>query len=186
MSWNQLKSILKISPYIQSKTTVHAHQLQSSAQYIISALKYFESTVEDFQRRLLVSSILVAACQLFDDDKSVQIQFDQAIRGVSLNYECTFDFILRRKNKIIAVIYAKHDRIEQGMVRAFLGCEALSEKFELKSVDAVVTNLFAWTFLKSSDDEARMDERAFDILSKPSESLTEITGRLYKMLDDSD
>ena len=98
-----------------------------------------------------------------------------------------FEFVLRRGDKTVCIVEAKRDDINQGMAQNLLGCEVAAEIDDLHSVYGIVTNYLQWNFLRSLDEKIEIDECSIRMLpgGRPtSDSLVEITGKIYAMLSD--
>ncbi|EGF78846.1 hypothetical protein BATDEDRAFT_90292 [Batrachochytrium dendrobatidis JAM81] len=132
VSWNQVKDVLRTTPYIQSSKAIPDTQFNILTQYLSFATKCFGSVISFMgpQRLHLIAPIII--CVLPVQRRSAEIG-------------------------------------------------------HLDSVYGIVTNYAQWSFLRSLDEKIEMDECSIKLLpgGEPStDSLVDITGKIYAMLSD--
>ncbi|KAJ8331068.1 hypothetical protein O5D80_001078 [Batrachochytrium dendrobatidis] len=167
VSWNQVKDVLRTTPYIQSSKAIPDTQFNILTQYLSFATKCF------------------VVCFLFNGD--VQIEVEENLNGDFLKAHGHFEFVLRRGDKKVCIVEAKKEDMDQGMTQNLIGCEVAAEIGHLDSVYGIVTNYVQWNFLRSLDEKIEMDECSIKLLpgGEPStDSLVDITGKIYAMLSD--
>ncbi|KAK5667467.1 hypothetical protein QVD99_006061 [Batrachochytrium dendrobatidis] len=159
VSWNQVKDVLRTTPYIQSSKAIPDTQFNILTQYLSFATKCFD----------------------------VQIEVEEDLNRDFLKAHGHFEFVLRRGKKRVYIVEAKKEDMDQGMTQNLIGCEVAAEIGHLDSVYGIVTNYAQWSFLRSLDEKIEMDECSIKLLpgGEPStDSLVDITGKIYAMLSD--
>jgi hypothetical protein len=187
VKWNQVKNVLRTTPYVQKPKGIPEIQLNILSQYLSFASKCFGPVTsgKESQRLHLIAPIIICVCFLFNGD--VQIEVEEDLYGDFLKAHGHFEFVLRRGDKRVCIVEAKRDDMGQGMAQDLLGCEVAAEIDHLDSVYGIVTNYVQWNFLRSLDEKIELDERSVKLLDggEPSrDSLIEITGKIYAMLSD--
>ncbi|KAJ8324722.1 hypothetical protein O5D80_006961 [Batrachochytrium dendrobatidis] len=187
VSWNQVKDVLRTTPYIQSSKAIPDTQFNILTQYLSFATKCFGSVISFMgpQRLHLIAPIIICVCFLFNGD--VQIEVEEDLNGDFLKAHGHFEFVLRRGKKRVYIVEAKKEDMDQGMTQNLIGCEVAAEIGHLDSVYGIVTNYAQWSFLRSLDEKIEMDECSIKLLpgGEPStDSLVDITGKIYAMLSD--
>jgi hypothetical protein len=184
VKWNQVKSVLRTTPYVQSSKAIPEIQFNILSQYLLFALKCF-GPVTSSNKLHLIAPIIICVCFLFNGD--VQIEVEEDFDGDFLKAHGHFEFVLRRGDKRVCIVEAKKDDMGQGMAQDLLGCEVAAEIGHLDSVYGIVTNFIQWNFLRSLDEKIELDGRSVQLMDggEPSrDSLIEITGKIYAMLSD--
>jgi hypothetical protein len=186
VSWHQVKSVLRTSPYIQSLKPIPDAQFGILSQYLSYSTKCFGPvTGKESQRLYLIAPIIICVCFLFNGD--VQIEVEEDLDGDFLKAHGHFEFVLRRGDKRVCIVEAKKDDMGQGMAQDLLGCEVAAEIGHLDSVYGIVTNYVQWNFLRSLDEKIELEECSIMLMpggEPSSDSLKEITGKIYAMLYD--
>lgn len=118
----------------------------------------------------------------------VEIEIEASLIGKVIRAHGRFEFLIKRRRKIIAILDTKRDDCERGIPQVLLGCEGevAAETEELDVVYGIVTNYTEWCFLKSSNREVLHDKCS---LSSPNadpdpDSLRKIAGKIYSILSD--
>jgi hypothetical protein len=186
VSWNQVKNVLRTTPYIQSSKAIPDIQFGILSQYLSFATKCFGPVTsgKESQRLHLIAPIIICVCFLFNGD--VQIEVEEDLDGDFLKAHGHFEFVLRRGDKRVCIVEAKKDDMGQGMAQDLLGCEVAAEIGHLDIVYGIVTNYVQWNFLRSLDEKIELEECFMDMdTNGPVEaSLLKITGKIYAMLSD--
>ena len=183
VKWNQVKNVLRTTPYIQSSKAIPEIQFNILSQYLSFASKCFGPVTsgKESQRLHLIAPIIICVCFLFNGD--VQIEVEEDLDGDFLNAHGHFEFVLRRGDKRVCIVEAKKDDMGQGMAQDLLGCEVAAEIGHLDSVYGIVTNYVQWNFLRSLDEKIELEECSLYLMNGAAtkESLTLITGKIYAM-----
>jgi hypothetical protein len=187
VSWTQVKNVLRTTPYIQSSKAIPDVQFNILSQYLSFATKCFGPVTsgKESQRLHLIAPIIICVCFLFNGD--VQIEVEEDLDGDFLKAHGHFEFVLRRGDKRVCIVEAKKDDMGQGMAQDLLGCEVAAEIDRLDLVYGIVTNYVQWNFLRSLDEKIELEECSIKLLpggEPSSDSLIEITGKIYAMLSD--
>jgi hypothetical protein len=186
VSWNQVKNVLRTTPYIQSSKAIPDIQFGILSRYLSFATKCFGPVTsgKESQRLHLIAPIIICVCFLFNGD--VQIEVEEDLDGDFLKAHGHFEFVLRRGDKRVCIVEAKKDDMGQGMAQDLLGCEVAAEIGHLDIVYGIVTNYVQWNFLRSLDEKIELEECFMDMdTNGPVEaSLLKITGKIYAMLSD--
>jgi hypothetical protein len=186
VSWNQVKNVLRTTPYIQSSKAIPDIQFGILSHYLSFATKCFGPVTsgKESQRLHLIAPIIICVCFLFNGD--VQIEVEEDLDGDFLKAHGHFEFVLRRGDKRVCIVEAKKDDMGQGMAQDLLGCEVAAEIGHLDIVYGIVTNYVQWNFLRSLDEKIELEECFMDMdTNGPVEaSLLKITGKIYAMLSD--
>ena len=98
----------------------------------------------------------------------------------------TFDFMIRRRGKIVGIVFAKRNMMEEGMIQCAIGCEVAAELEESDIVHGIVTDYIQWCLIRSSNDKIEFQESSLWITSgiPDRQSLSKIAGTIYAMLSD--
>jgi hypothetical protein len=189
MSWDSVKHVLDYEPYSQRVKEMpdpqFSHLYENILQTHLTRGSIFKGN-ED-KRLAFINPILTGVAALFNGD--VEILHEEDLEGTFVKARGHFQFILRRQNKIVCLVVAKKEQLEQGMVQDLVGCEVAAEIGELSCVYGIVTNYVEWLFLRSLDDKIEMD---FSVLTSTSdhvtdkESLKVIVGKMYAILSEED
>jgi hypothetical protein len=186
VKWNQVKNVLRTTPYVQSSKAIPEIQFNILSQYLSFASKCFGPVTsgKESQRLHLIAPIIICVCFLFNGD--VQIEVEEDLDGDFLKAHGHFEFVLRRGDKRVCIVEAKKDDMGQGMAQDLLGCEVAAEIGHLDSVYGIVTNYVQWNFLRSLDEKIELEECSLNLMNGAAtkESLTLITGKIYAMLSD--
>lgn len=186
VSWNQVKNVLRTTPYIQSSKAIPDFQFGILSQYLSFATKCFGPVTsgKESQRLHLIAPIIICVCFLFNGD--VQIEVEEDLDGDFLKAHGHFEFVLRRGDKRVCIVEAKKDDMGQGMAQDLLGCEVAAEIGHLDSVYGIVTNYVQWNFLRSLDEKIELDECSLKLVNgaATNDSLALITAKIYAMLSD--
>jgi hypothetical protein len=94
--------------------------------------------------------------------------------------------MLKRKDKVVCIVEAKHYDFQQGIAQDLVGMEVASDVDNLDVVYGIVTNYAEWIFLKNHNDKVEMDEDVLkrEIGTPTLESLKRIAGKIYALLSD--
>ena len=179
VTWKQVKNILCTTPYVQSTKDIPEVKFDFLSQYLSFATKCFGSLFfgKESHRLHLIAPIIICVCSLLND---VTILVDEDLDGNYLKAHGHFEFVLRRGDKTVCIVEEKRDDINHGMVQD-------AEIGHLSKVYGIVTNYLQWNFLRSLDEKIEVDECSIRILpgGRPtSDSLVEITGKIYALLSD--
>ncbi|EPZ34517.1 hypothetical protein O9G_001773, partial [Rozella allomycis CSF55] len=184
VTWNDVKKIFNPRKYVQERRNIDNDQLSILTQYLSITTKCFGTvtTGNDAKRLHFIAPVLICVCILFDGD--VEILVEEDLIGNFVKAHSHFEFMLRRKNKVVCIVEAKKDDLEQGMAEVLVGCEVAAEIGGLDIVYGIVTNYFQWNFLRRLDDKVEMEECSLSHTPEGPErdSLKNIAEKIYAML----
>ncbi len=186
ITWKQVESIFNPTRYVQPQRAVDDTQIDFLAQYLSYTTQCFGpiTTGKEAKRLHFIAPVLVCVCFLLEGD--VEIVAEEDLVGEYVKAHGHFEFMLRRGNKVICIVEAKKDDIEQGMAQDLVGCEVAAEVGGLDVVYGIVTNYVQWNFIRSSNNKVEMEECSLSLESEGPEkqSLKRIIEKIYSMLSD--
>jgi hypothetical protein len=185
VNWDQVGPILRTSVYEQPMRAVGDDCLNSLSQYLAKASQCFGDVLEGKEAKRLhfIGPILVCVCSLVDD---VEILVEEDLRGNIVRASGHFEFMIRKGRKLVCIVEAKKDDMEQGMAQDLVGCEVAAEVDQLDVVYGIVTTYYQWRFLRSRNDVIERDDCNISVTSNGPDldSLRRITGKIYAILSD--
>lgn len=185
VNWDQVGPILRTSVYEQPMRAVGDDCLTLLSQYLARASQCFGDVLEGKEAKRLhfIGPILVCVCSLIDD---VEILVEEDLRGNIVRADAHFEFMIRKGRKLVCIVEAKKDDMEQGMAQDLVGCEVVAEINRLDMVYGIVTTYYQWRFLRSRNDVIERDDCNITVTSKGPDldSLRRITGKIYAILSD--
>jgi hypothetical protein len=186
VKWNQIKHLLRTTPYVQSSKTIPDIQANFLTEYLSFAEKCFDPVVSGKESRRIhfIAPVIICVCFLFNGD--VQIEVEEDLAGNFLKAHGHFEFVLRRGDKRVCIVEAKKDDMNQGMAQDLLGCEVAAEINNLDLVYGIVTNYVQWIFLRSLDEKIEMDNCFLSQTGGAVDkaSIVLIASKIYAMLSD--
>lgn len=185
--WSKVEPVFSPISYIQPMRMIdekHLISLQESLSNDAKCLGFL--TTREAKRRYFIYNVLKCVSILFDGD--LQILVEEDVYGRTLGAHGHFEFMIKRGNKVVCVVEAKKDDMEQGMTKVLVGCEVVAECGESDVVYGIVTNYLNWSFLRSFNDKIELEENTLSFYNNLPilDSLKEITGKIYAMLSDDD
>ena len=158
VSWNDVKHVLKTTPYTQSSKAIPDIEFGILSQYLSFATKCFGpiTSGKESQRLHLIAPIIICVCILFKGEVTIEVEED--LCGQFLKAHGHFEFMLSRGGKRVCIVEAKRDDMCQGLAQDLLGCEVAAEVGHLDSVYGIVTNYLQWNFLRSLDEKIEFEE----------------------------
>lgn len=90
---------------------------------------------------------------------------EEDVKGENVHVNGHFKFVLQRSEKRnIAIVEAKQNGMQQGMVQNVTGLEALSDVEMLTAAYyTIVTNYIDWIFLIRGDDKIQMHQCSLEV-----------------------
>lgn len=184
VTWGQVKDIFKPSIYVQPRLEIDDNTLDILVEYLSRATMPlgFIHTGKEVQRLHFIAPILVCVCSLFKGDVDIVVEED--LKGESIKAHGHFEFMLRRGNKVVCIVEAKRDDLEQGIAQDLVGCEVAADVGGLNVVYGIVTNYIEWIFLRSLDE--KIEWEGCSLFLEPygphKDSLKKIAEKIYAML----
>ena len=184
VTWNQVESVFNPTNSIQPRRYIDDAHLSFLAQYLSITTRCFGHITTGSQAKRLhfIAPILMCVCNLLQGD--VEFVVEEDLVGNFVKARCHFEFMIRRGRKVICVIQAKKDDLEQGMVQFLIGSEVAAEVGSLDDVYGIVTNYIQWNFLHTFSDRVEKEECSLRLTPNgpERESLREIAEKIYGML----
>lgn len=144
LTWNLVSPVYSpiIHLYSQPIRKVPEEKIKQLHNYLVSVTRRlgYVTSGKESQRLHFIAPILIYVSELFGPEDPIQIGIEENLNGVNVKANGHFEFMLKRKNKIICIIEAKNDAMEQGMAQNLVGLEVASEKDGLDIVYGIVTN----------------------------------------------
>ena len=186
VTWDQLKSGLRITKYVQSEKSIDDVDLDLFEQYLSVTTKCFKSIScgGDIQRLYYIAPIIMSIGKLFDGD--VEISVEEDLAGKFVQGQVHFEFMLKRRDRAVCVVLARKGNLNEAMVKGVIGCEIAAEVCELNQVYAIVTDYIRWNFLRSHKDKIQFEECSLHVSPDGPlrDSLKEIVAKIYSMISD--
>ena len=172
--------------YAQSTKDIPEEKLRHLSDHLDLARKCVGTykTGKEAKRLAYITPILIVVCSLFDEEDAVKLSFEEDLIGVNVRATGHFEFVIERGDKRICIVEAKKDDMDKGLAQILIGCEVACDVDKSHVVYGIVTTLSDWTFLRSCDDRIEKHEVTMLVRDNEiaSESLKEITGKIYSML----
>jgi hypothetical protein len=183
ISWDQVSCIFSTTHYEQPQKDIGEERAQFLKEYLYYVTKCMARIGGEAQRIHLIAPILFCVGSLLDE---VQIQIEKELKGDFIEAHGRFDFVIKRRNKIIGIVEAKKENIDQGMAQDLVGCELAAERERLDVVYGIVTNYVEWVFLRNTNDEIFEDRISITTTchGPQTESLKMVTDKIYAILSD--
>lgn len=139
---------------------------------------------KEAKRLFFINLIIVAVCNFFHGEVKVLVEEDYNGNDVKANGR--FEMVLQRGTKRVCIVEAKKDDMEQGEAQCLVGCEVISDVYQVSTVYGIITSYEVWRFTKSTDDEIFENActLAMNAMVPTIESLNEITGKICGMLSE--
>jgi hypothetical protein len=181
--WEDVKYLFNPINYVQERREISASRLESLSDYLSLATKGLKGYSGNEAKLLhFIAPVLIYVCTLFDD---IEIVVEENLNGKFITAKGRFEFMLKRKNRIVGIVEAKKDdNMEQGMAQDLVGCEVAAEVEGVDIVYGIVINYKKWTFLRNFNDRIEMEEcKLIETSTGPEqESLKIIAEKIYGML----
>jgi hypothetical protein len=157
VTWNDVKSIFKTTPYVQAPRVINDATLNLLSVYLAIANKSFGgiSTGKEATRLHFIAPILIIISSLLE---GVQIVTEEHLEGKFVKADGHFEFMLKRESKIVCIVEAKREDVDQGIAQDLLGLEVAAEQGGLDIVLGIVTTFINWIFLRSLGHRVERDE----------------------------
>jgi hypothetical protein len=188
VTWKLISPIFKIEEYSQPMKQVPFETIEYIQNYLAKAHKSLGGLAQanDSKKLHFIAPILICVVYLFGPNDPVEMGIEEDLTGVNVKANVHFEFMLKRKDKIVCIVEAKHYDLQQGMAQDLVGMEVASDVDGLDVVYGIVTNYAEWIFLKNHNDKVEKDE---DVLHRENgiptlESLKRIAGKIYALLSD--
>jgi hypothetical protein len=188
VTWKLISSIYNIEEYSQPVKEIPLETIEYIQNYLAKAHRSLGGLAQGNESKRLhfIAPILICVVFLFGPNDPVEIVIEEDLTGVNVKANGHFEFMLKRKDKIVCVVEAKHYDLQQGMAQDLVGMEVASDVDDLDVVYGIVTNYAEWIFLKNHNDKVEKDE---DVLHREHgvptlESLKRIAGKIYAFLSD--
>lgn len=190
VKWNMISSLYEpiMEDYTQAVKEIPLDKMDLLHTYTKSLAKCLGPVMrgKESQRLHFITPILVFVCDLFGPQDDVRIVIEEDLNGYDVKANGHFEYMLKRKNKIICIVEAKKDDLDQGRAQDLVGMEVASEVDSLDIVYGIVTNYVEWFFLKSKNDKVEQD---YDTLTFESgvvtfDTLKRVAGKIFDMLSD--
>jgi len=188
LTWKLISPIYKLQLYSQPVKELPLETIEYIRDYLSKAHRGLGALAQgnDSKRLHFIAPILICIVILFGPNDPVEIVIEEDLSGEQVKANVHFEFMLKRKDKIVCIVEAKHYDLQQGIAQDLVGMEVASDVDDLDVVYGIVTNYAEWIFLKNHNDKVEMDE---DILDRENEtptlkSLKRITGKIYALLSD--
>jgi hypothetical protein len=188
LTWKLISPIYKLQLYSQPVKEVPSETIEYIQDYLSKAHRGLGALAQGNESKRLhfIAPILICIVILFGPNDPVEIVIEEDLSGEQVKANGHFEFMLKRKDKIVCIVEAKHYDLQQGIAQDLVGMEVASDVDDLDVVYGIVTNYAEWIFLKNHNDKVEMDE---DVLKRENgtptlESLKRITGKIYALLSD--
>jgi predicted type IV restriction endonuclease len=186
VDWDQVGPILRTSVYEQRMRAIDEDSLNLLSEYLARASKCFGDVLEgkEAAKRLhFIGPILVCVCSLVN---GVEILVEEDLRGNIVRANGHFEFMIRKGGKVVCIVEAKKNDMEQGMAQDLVGCEVAAEVEQLNVVYGIVTTYYQWRILRSQNDVIERDDCNIALTRNgpDMDSLRRITGKIYAILTD--
>ena len=183
VGWSDVESVFELESYEQVRTDIPADRLDILHKYLSYVSQCCGSLIpgNEAKRLQFISPIIVCVCSLLSD---VKLYTEEELVGSYVRAHGRFEFMIRRGKKVICIVEAKKENLEQGMAQDLIGCEVAAELGGLDVVYGIVTNYVEWIFLRNDNERIALDHRSLCVGSgiPDMESLKSITGRIYSLL----
>jgi hypothetical protein len=177
-----------IHDYSQTVKEVPQKTIDFMHNYIVTLTRRSSSIItgKGSQRLFFIAPILVYVSDLFGPEDSIKIVIAEDVKGVNVKANGHFEFMLKRNNKILCIVEAKKDNMDQGMAQNLVGMEVVADLDGTDTVYGIVTNYMEWLFLKSQNDkiERDIDTLNFENQVTTVESLKRVAGKIYALLSE--
>lgn len=87
-----------------------------------------------------IAPILICIVILFGPYDPVEIVIEEDLIGEQVKANGHFEFMLKRKDRVVCIIEAKHYDLQQGIAQDLVGNEVASDVNDLDVVYGIVTN----------------------------------------------
>ena len=188
MTYGEIKEVFDpiMTVYAQSTKDVPEEKLRHLSDHLNLARKCVGTykTGKEAKRLAYITPILIVVCSLFGEEDAVKLSFEEDLIGINVRATGHFEFVIERRDKRICIVEAKKDDMDKGLAQILIGCEVACDVDKNHVVYGIVTTLSDWTFLRSCDDRVEKHEVTMLVRDNEiaSESLKEITGKIYSML----
>jgi hypothetical protein len=185
ISWDQVSCIFSTTRYEQPQKDIGTERAKFLKEYLVCVSKCLAEERSDAKRIHLIAPILFFVSFSLDD---VQILMDKELKGKFIQAHGRFDFVIRRGNKIIGILEAKKERIDQATAEVLVGCELAAERDGLHVVYGVVTNYVEWVFFRNTSEEIFEDRISITTTcyGPQMESLKMMANKIYAILSNED
>lgn len=183
IGWNHVKQVFGYQNFSPPRKAIPVPQLESLQTQLVDVHRLYGFSVHA-KRLQFISPILHAVCILFAGDVTIEVEED--VKGVQLNAEGRFAYVLKHKKKRVCIVEAKKEDLEKGKAQCLLGCEIIADLDKAGVVYGIVTDYVAWLFLKDADEgvyDAGVQTLQFDQDRLPvPESVANIASIIYGIL----
>ena len=188
LTWKALSPFFNLELYSQPVKVVPTDEVEYIRNYLIKTLKGLGSILQENESKRLhfIAPILICVVNLFGPNDQVKIVIEEDLNGINVKANGHFEFMLKRKNKIVCIVEAKNYDLLKGMAQDLVGMEVASDVDDLDVVYGIVTTYSDWVFLKSLNDKVQkdIDTLVFELEVPTLDSLKRIAGKIYAMLSD--
>jgi hypothetical protein len=192
ITWGDIKRIFDPTSYVQPRRAIqYDDKLDFLVKYLLFTNRCYRYNMPDSDLKgLFIAPILTLVADLHKG--SVGMDSGVSYRGRYVKHQCSFDFVLRRKQKVLCVIVAKND-LDLGVVQFLAGSEVVREVCDVDDVYGIVTNYSKWNFMRSIfhldkiEREEYANANGVDGLASEGpqrDALKEIIEKIYCMLSD--
>jgi hypothetical protein len=188
LTWKLISPIYKLQLYSQPVKEVPSETIEYIQGYLSKAHRGLGALAQcnESKRLHFIAPILICIVILFGPNDPVEIVIEEDLSGEQVKANGHFEFMLKRKDKIVCIVETKHYDLQQGIAQDLVGMEVASDVDDLDVVYGIVTNYAEWIFLKNHNDKVEMDEDVLkrEIGTPTLESLKRIIGKIYALLSD--
>ena len=130
LTWKLISPIYKLQLYSQPVKEVPSETIEYIQDYLSKAHRGLGALAQGNESKRLhfIAPILICIVILFGPNDPVEIVIEEDLSGEQVKANGHFEFMLKRKDKIICIVEAKHYDLQQGIAQDLVGMEVASAK----------------------------------------------------------